>query len=162
MENCRSHKEIAYRKVSKSRNGRKGPKVKHWHKIVMMKPASNLEVPSLDDYKEQDICEKALWVLTRTLEHIVAPWHLYPKPTLKETSICRTSRWWCIHIGEFMMQQCWQTGSDLGVERVVIVFRFLFELGIDGCKLNHGHHGHLVDDDDIHYMKSLEGQVRLL
>jgi hypothetical protein len=28
--------------------------------------------------------------------------------------------------------------------------------------LNCGHHGHLVDDDDICHMKSLEGQVGLL
>jgi hypothetical protein len=32
-----------------------------------MKLVSNLEVPSLDDYKEHDICEKALRMLT-TLE----------------------------------------------------------------------------------------------
>jgi hypothetical protein len=45
--------------------------------------------------------------------------------------------------------------EDLGVKRIAVVFGHLFELGVDGYELNHGHHGHLC-------IESLEGQVGLL
>jgi hypothetical protein len=48
------------------------------------------------------------------------------------------------------------------VERIEVVFEHMFEPRIDGCELNHGHHGHFIDDGDIRFMKSLEGQVGLL
>jgi hypothetical protein len=47
-----------------------------------MKPASNLEVHALGDFRESMTYvkqeEKALQTSTRTLEHIIALWHLCP------------------------------------------------------------------------------------
>jgi hypothetical protein len=49
------------------------------------------------------------------------------------------------------------------VEKIGIVFGCLFEPGVDGCELNQGHHGHLVnDDDDVCRIKAFKGQVELL
>jgi hypothetical protein len=57
-----------------------------------MKLASNLEVPSLDDYKEHDICENALQDVDKDLGAYCGPLTLVSKPALREMSICRTCR----------------------------------------------------------------------
>lgn len=70
----------------------------------------------------------------------------------------------CDGVGTYEQKLChvFNSQEGLGTKMISNVFKCLFEPRIDGCELDKSHQEYFVNDDDIHCLKTLEGQVGLL